>query len=79
MNEIVGPIYHVFAGKSQIVTSIYVIWWFTVICLADSDPEWAEWAEADTFYCFQNLMSEIKDNFIRTLDSSDCGIGLDLF
>ncbi|KAI1724120.1 rab-GTPase-TBC domain-containing protein [Ditylenchus destructor] len=54
MNEIVGPIYHVFA--------------------ADSDPEWAEWAEADTFYCFQNLMSEIKDNFIRTLDNSNCGI-----
>uniref|UniRef100_A0A915CU22 Rab-GAP TBC domain-containing protein n=1 Tax=Ditylenchus dipsaci TaxID=166011 RepID=A0A915CU22_9BILA len=54
MNEIIGPIYYVFA--------------------TDPDKEWAEHAEADTFYCFQNLMSEIKDNFIRTLDSSDCGI-----
>lgn len=55
MNEIIGPIYFVFAS--------------------DPDKEWAEYAEADTFYCFQNLMSEIKDNFIRTLDNSNCGIG----
>lgn len=55
MNEIIGPLYYVFA--------------------ADTDAEWAAHAEADAFYCFQNLMSEIKDNFIRTLDYSDCGIG----
>lgn len=55
MNEIIGPIYFVFA--------------------TDPDEEWAMHAEADVFYCFQNLMSEIKDNFIRTLDNSDCGIG----
>ncbi|KAH7728019.1 TBC domain-containing protein c [Aphelenchoides avenae] len=54
MNEIVGPIYYVFAN--------------------DPDEEWRAYAESDTFYCFQNLMTEIKDNFIRTLDSSDCGI-----
>ncbi|KRX28113.1 TBC1 domain family member 13 [Trichinella nelsoni] len=52
MNEIVGPIYFVFA----------------------SDSQWQEHAEADTFFCFQNLMSEIKDNFIKTLDSSNVGI-----
>ncbi|CAD5234663.1 unnamed protein product [Bursaphelenchus xylophilus] len=54
MNEIIGPIYYVFAS--------------------DPDKEWAESAEADTFYCFQLLMSEIKDNFIKSLDSSSCGI-----
>uniref|UniRef100_A0A914DR32 Rab-GAP TBC domain-containing protein n=1 Tax=Acrobeloides nanus TaxID=290746 RepID=A0A914DR32_9BILA len=54
MNEIIGPIYYVFA--------------------TDPDLEWAEHAEVDTFYCFQHLMSEIKDNFIRTLDDSNCGI-----
>ncbi|MFH4979887.1 hypothetical protein AB6A40_006596 [Gnathostoma spinigerum] len=54
MNELVGPIYYVFAN--------------------DSDTTWAEFAEADTYYCFQQLMSEIKDNFIRTLDKSNCGI-----
>ena len=41
----------------------------------DTDSEWAEAAEADVYYCFQLLMSEIKDNFIKTLDSSCCGIG----
>ncbi|VDN21656.1 unnamed protein product [Gongylonema pulchrum] len=54
MNEIVGPLYYVFAS--------------------DTDGEWAESAEADTYYCFQLLMSEIKDNFIKTLDNSNCGI-----
>uniref|UniRef100_A0A1I7V818 TBC domain-containing protein c n=1 Tax=Loa loa TaxID=7209 RepID=A0A1I7V818_LOALO len=54
MNEIMGPLYYVFAS--------------------DADDEWAEEAEADTYYCFQLLMSEIKDNFIKTLDSSNCGI-----
>ncbi|EJW71715.1 hypothetical protein WUBG_17377, partial [Wuchereria bancrofti] len=59
MNEIMGPLYYVFAS--------------------DADSEWAEAAEADTYYCFQLLMSEIKDNFIKTLDSSSCGIGKLLF
>ncbi|XP_023664113.1 TBC1 domain family member 13 isoform X2 [Paramormyrops kingsleyae] len=31
-------------------------------------------AEADTFFCFTNLMSENRDNFIQTLDDSHCGI-----
>lgn len=34
-----------------------------------------EFAEADTFWCFTNLMSEIRDNFIKILDETDCGIG----
>jgi hypothetical protein len=55
MNEVLGPLYYVFAQ--------------------DLDLSWAEHAEADTYYCFQNLMSEIKDNFIKTLDQSNCGIG----
>jgi len=54
MNEVVGPIYYVFAS--------------------DSRPDWKAHAEADAFYCFQNLMSEIKDNFISHLDESSCGI-----
>ncbi|CAO4386179.1 hypothetical protein L5515_018480 [Caenorhabditis briggsae] len=54
MNELVAPIYYVFAN--------------------DTDEEWAAYAEADTFFCFQQLMSEVKDNFIKTLDDSICGI-----
>eukprot|EP00058_Branchiostoma_floridae_P001504 XP_002586992.1 hypothetical protein BRAFLDRAFT_129954 [Branchiostoma floridae] len=34
-----------------------------------------EHAEADTFFCFTNLMSEIRDNFIKMLDDSASGIG----
>ena len=34
-----------------------------------------EFAEADSFFCFTNMMSEIRDNFIKTLDDSQCGIG----
>ncbi|VDO98202.1 unnamed protein product [Soboliphyme baturini] len=54
MNEILGPIYYVFASDPNVL--------------------WREFAEADSYYCFQYLMSEIKDNFIRTMDSSKFGI-----
>lgn len=33
-----------------------------------------EYAEADCFFCFTNLMSEIRDFFIRTLDETESGI-----
>uniref|UniRef100_A0A671TCD6 TBC1 domain family member 13 n=1 Tax=Sinocyclocheilus anshuiensis TaxID=1608454 RepID=A0A671TCD6_9TELE len=33
-----------------------------------------EHAEADTFFCFTSLMSENRDNFIKSLDDSQCGI-----
>ena len=35
----------------------------------------AEHAEADAFFCFTHLMGDIKDNFLKTLDDSACGIG----
>ena len=34
-----------------------------------------EHAEADSFFCFTHVMSEIRDNFIKSLDDSACGIG----
>lgn len=52
MNEIIGPIYYVFA----------------------SNDEHAEFAEADCFWCFTALMSEIRDFFIKSLDESETGI-----
>ncbi|XP_014669865.1 PREDICTED: TBC1 domain family member 13-like isoform X2 [Priapulus caudatus] len=55
MNEIIGPIYYIFAS--------------------DSEREWSEHAECDAFFCFTNLMSEIRDNFIKSLDDSAHGIG----
>jgi len=54
MNEIIGPIYYVFAS--------------------DSRKEWRANAEADCFFCFTNLMSDIRDFFIKTLDEAESGI-----
>lgn len=45
MNEIIGPIYYVFAS--------------------DPREEWRAHAEADCFFCFTNLMSDIRDFFIK--------------
>merc|ERR1712241_1399036 len=54
MNEIIGPIYYVFAS--------------------DPREEWRAHAEADCFFCFTNLMSDIRDFFIKTLDKTETGI-----
>lgn len=54
MNEIIGPIYYVFAS--------------------DPNHEFKEHAEADSFFCFTLLMSEIRDFFIKTLDDTETGI-----
>eukprot|EP00298_Acanthocystis_sp_HF-20_P013935 c20567_g1_i2.p1 GENE.c20567_g1_i2~~c20567_g1_i2.p1 ORF type:complete len:542 (-),score=163.71 c20567_g1_i2:203-1828(-) len=40
----------------------------------DSSIETVEDAEADTFWCFTNIMAEIRDHFIAVLDRSDVGI-----
>ena len=45
MNEIIGPIYYVFAS--------------------DPREEWRAHAEADCFFCFTNLMSDIRDFLIK--------------
>ena len=54
MNEIIAPIYYIFAN--------------------DPDASWREHAEADAFFCFTNIMSEIMNNFCKTLDASEVGI-----
>ncbi|XP_018088162.1 TBC1 domain family member 13 isoform X1 [Xenopus laevis] len=55
-------------GMNEIVGPIY----YTFATNPNSD--WKEHAEADTFFCFTNLMAEIRDNFIKSLDDSQCGI-----
>lgn len=44
------------------------------VMATSSGPDWVEYAEADTFFCFVNLMSETRDNFVKTLDNSSSGI-----
>ncbi|TPP60650.1 TBC1 domain family member 13 [Fasciola gigantica] len=56
MNELIAPIYFVFA--------------------TDPNEQCRQYAEADTFYCFNNLMTEVHPNFIRNLDGGQVqGIG----
>ncbi|XP_072422103.1 TBC1 domain family member 13 isoform X1 [Chiloscyllium punctatum] len=55
-------------GMNEIVGPVYYTF------ATDPNTDWKEHAEADTFFCFTNLMSEIRDNFIKSLDDSQCGI-----
>lgn len=55
-------------GMNEIIGPLY----FTFA--SDPSAESRECAEADCFFCFTNLMSEIRDFFIKTLDDSACGI-----
>ncbi|XP_011634941.1 TBC1 domain family member 13 isoform X1 [Pogonomyrmex barbatus] len=55
-------------GMNEIVGPIY----HAFAC--DPDPTWRKHAEADTFFCFTNLMGEIRDFFIKTLDEAEFGI-----
>lgn len=45
------------------------------VLASNPDGSWREHAEADTYWCFLLLMAEFRDNFIKTLDNSDSGIG----
>ena len=54
MNEILAPLYYVFAH--------------------DSSSLFQHFAEADAFFCFTQIMSEIRDRFIKSLDSAPTGI-----
>lgn len=55
-------------GMNEILGPLYYI------MTTDCDPEWKEFAEADAFFCFTSLMSEIRDNFCKTLDKSEMGV-----
>lgn len=55
-------------GMNEIIGPIY----YTLA--NDPNVVWREYAEADTFYLFTNLMGEIRDFFIRSLDNSVSGI-----
>ncbi|XP_044732800.1 TBC1 domain family member 13 [Chrysoperla carnea] len=55
-------------GMNEIIGPIYYTF------ASDSDENFREHAEADSFFCFTNLMSEIRDFFIKSLDEAECGI-----
>ena len=55
-------------GMNEIIGPIYYVF--------GNDPsiEWRGHCEADTFFCFTNLMSEIGDNFCKAMDHTQYGI-----
>ena len=55
-------------GMNEIVATLYYV------LAMDEMEEWREHCEADTFFCFTNLMSEIRDVFIQSLDESERGL-----
>ncbi|CAF2772691.1 unnamed protein product [Rotaria sp. Silwood2] len=55
-------------GMNEIIGPIYYTF------ATDPNVEWREYAEADTFYCFTNLMIHIRDNFMKVYDNSEFGI-----
>lgn len=55
-------------GMNEIIGPIYFV------MASDCNPEYKKYAEADCFFCFTALMSEIRDFFIKTLDESEGGI-----
>lgn len=55
-------------GMNEIIGPIYHTF------ASDPNEEYRKHAEADCFFCFINLMAEIRDFFIRALDETDCGI-----
>jgi len=55
-------------GMNEIIGPIYYV------LASDSSGEWRTHAEADCFFCFTHLMSDIRDFFIKTLDDSSTGI-----
>ncbi|KAL5483710.1 hypothetical protein EMCRGX_G020117 [Ephydatia muelleri] len=55
-------------GMNEILGPIYYVF------SSHPDPAWQKYAEADTFFCFASLMTEIGDSFTRSLDHCKAGI-----
>lgn len=60
-------------GMNELLAPIYYLF------SHDPNPRFAHSLEADTFYCFSHLMSEIKELFVRNLDETSMGINARLF
>jgi len=54
-------------GMNEILAVLYYCFW-------SSDELLADYFESDLFFCFTHLMSEIRDGFLRAMDSETTGI-----
>jgi TBC1 domain family member 13 len=66
MNELLAPIYYLFANAVGAHDR------------AENQAPTRDDAEADAFFCFTTLMSEVMNNFCKTLDSSEVGVHADM-
>lgn len=55
-------------GMNEILAVLYYCFWNS------DDPATPEYFESDLFCCFTNLMAEIRDGFMRSMDSEKSGI-----
>lgn len=55
-------------GMNELLAPIYYCFY------NDENPLFKGFAEADSFYCFTTIMSEAKENFVKSLDNTDTGI-----
>ena len=57
-------------GMNEILAVIYYCFWrFGNEAIIST-----EYLESDVFFCFSNLMSELKDGFLRSFDREEYGI-----
>lgn len=66
MNEILAPLYYQFCLDNDCDNTIFIE--------ESTDLKSHDKIEADSYFCFENLMSEIKDLFIREKDETRHGI-----
>lgn len=55
-------------GMNELLAPLYYMF------RTDPDKTSARYAEADSFYCFVDLISEFRDHFCQQLDNSSSGI-----
>lgn len=59
-------------GMNEILGPLYYV------MASNPDEEWRKHAEADTYWCYMMLLTDFRDNFVKSLDDSDMGIGATL-
>lgn len=57
-------------GMNEILAVIY----YCFLAFGDESIIPTVYLESDLFFCFNNLMIEIRDGFLRELDKEDSGI-----
>lgn len=57
-------------GMNEVIAILYYCFWK----FGSDSVTSTQYMESDLFFCFSNLMSEIKDGFLRDLDKEESGI-----